>query len=462
MKRLKAEDIIDLEIFIQNDQRNSEEYKRNRDFKIFSKIDDSKKQSEITLLKSWIEGMRVLFPKHSAGFVASIVFKLFSLVLFLIGALLIGLPLANAFFVRSADGSSINVSFFFITCVLIPLVLLFSAVFFAKFFGEIIDLAISAILNKIFKNSGGLRAIYATNKKWILLKGAICAQYFGLGIAVGIFATQFFRPTFNEYKYGWQTTLPQYVSSERMYSFVKTVALPWRIFAGEGVGYPSFEQIAASKIISDSAPVVQGESAPRYETWSVFFIFASLFYGVILRLIILAFYNFKLSRFFGIHRIRNDRKISEILRRMNYASSDSSLNLSPASMEDETDAVALIREDLQPWEGPVFESIKTSIGATNADLLHYNFASEILNETLLPAKHKYKYIALAYLSDDYNEEIFEIIEALVAKFPEAFISVHLLGRLSKPEGVFHAPPPVEKSWWERKINSVSTRNLKLF
>ncbi|MBO6103429.1 MAG: hypothetical protein J6P03_09300, partial [Opitutales bacterium] len=72
-----------------------------------------------------------------------------------------------------------------------------------------------------------------------------------------------------------------------------------------------------------------------------------------------------------------------------------------------------------------------------------------------------KNVAFVCLADDYNEEAFETIQNLVNAYPESFVSVYLLGRLSKADGAFRAPLPVEKSWWERKVNSISSRNLKL-
>ena len=73
-----------------------------------------------------------------------------------------------------------------------------------------------------------------------------------------------------------------------------------------------------------------------------------------------------------------------------------------------------------------------------------------------------KNLAFVYLADDYNEEVFENIENLVNRYPDKFISVHLLGKLSKADAKFLPPLPVDKSWWERKVNSISSRNIKLF
>ena len=461
MKRLKTEDIIDLEIFVHRDEAESDDYKVGRDFKIYTQADAIAKRDELSLLYHWIRSMRAIRGGRSAGALAAICFKLFSVGLFAAGALLVGMPVANAFFVQVGEGELINVSYFFFSCILLPFALLLTAFFLSPLIGELVDMAISAILNKYFKRSGGLRTVYSHNKKWLMLKCAICAQYLGIGIAVGIFATQLFKSMFNEYEYGWRTTLPQYVTAERVHTFVKTVSLPWSLFAGEGSGYPSLEQVRNSHISAAQDAGLENPSA-RYEAWAVFFILSSFVYGVLLRTLIQCVYRLRISRTFGIHRIRNDRKVSEIMRRMIYSSKDSTLELSGAQESEASDTLLILRKDLDNWRDTIIDETQKLMGVQNAEVFNYDFGRELLAcdfESLARGK---KNLAFVYLSDDYNAEVFENIEALVDRFPDKFISVRLLGRLSKKDGIFHAPPPVEKSWWERKINSVSSRNLKLF
>ena len=462
MKRLKAEDIIDLEIYAHADGRESEDYKVARDFKIYSEADALARRSEMSLLAHWIRSMRKIRGGRSAGSVAALCFKLFSVALFLAGAALVGAPLAHAVFVEVGQGGLLNVSYFFFTCVLLPFLLLVSAVFLAPLLGELVDMAVSAVLARFFSGSGGLRALYSSNRKWLMLKGAICAQYLGIGVAAGIFCTQLARPMFNGYEYGWRTTLPQYVTAGRVHAFVKAVALPWSPFAGEGVGYPSLKQVEDSRISpSGDAPSVENPDA-RYEVWSVFFILSSFTYGLLLRVLALLYYKFRISRSFGVHRIRNDRRVSDIMRRMAYSSRDLSGEPAGVSEAAGSDTVIVLRRDLDPWRETIAGGVKGLLGVRSADDFGYDFGRELFGCDFEAAVRGKKNIAFVYLSDDYNAEVFETLEALVDKFPEKFVSVHLLGRLSKKDGVFHAPPPVEKSWWERKINSVSSRNLRLF
>ena len=176
----------------------------------------------------------------------------------------------------------------------------------------------------------------------------------------------------------------------------------------------------------------------------------------------MGFSYYKISRTFGVNRIRNDRKISEILRRMRFADRDSSVNLDGASAQNSSETALLLRADLAGYAGAILPKVKTSLNDSEVEVVDYSFGVEIFSDEILGRVRGKKNIALAFLADDYNEETFENIENLVNKFPEKFLSVHILGRLSKAEGAFRPPTATEKSWWARKINSVSSRNIKLF
>lgn len=490
MKRLNSEDIIDLELFIKSDELLSPEAKAARDFKIFESASERDKKDEISLLRHWISEMRALKTGVSKGRAAEGIFKALSAILFLLGMFLIGVPLANAFFVEAGSDGEINVSYFFFSCVLAQFILVLSAVFFAPRLAYFADFLASKILDAFFGARGGLMGLYSSNRSWFLLKGAFAAQCLGFGIVCGIFFTQLFRPAFNEYRYGWRTTLPNFITPARVHNFAKTVALPWSIFAGEGCGYPSLEQVEDSRIIldspaadvSDNAGVSSqnsndsseaanaadggeaskiGENTPKYEAWAVFFILSSLFYGVLARAAFLLWLKFKISRVFGPHRIRNDRRAAEILHRLAYASCNPALSAQTGGFGDVSSLAVLLRADLDPWHGSILEGVKKALSLPDAEIVSYNFGFELFEGAQREKIASKKNVAFVCLADDYNEEAFETIQNLVNAYPESFVSVYLLGRLSKADGAFRAPLPVEKSWWERKVNSISSRNLKL-
>lgn len=480
MKRLTSEDIIDLELFIRADAKESEDYKSSRDFKIYSSASDEDKRDKMSLLKHWIREMRTIKGASALGGVIENTFKFFSGILFLAGLLFVGIPLANAFFVETDSSGVINVSYFFFSCIFAQFVLLLSAIFFAPMLAFWVDTLISKILDKFFSAKGSLNALYSTNKNWILMKGAFAAQCLGFGVACGIFLTQLFRPAFNEYHYGWRTTMPNYITSARVESFVSAVSLPFAIFGGEGATYPSLEQVDSSRITdvslaeksqnlkteseqgSDSSQSQNVEKNPKYEAWAVFFILSSFFYGVIVRGAFLIYIKVKLSRVFGEHRIRNDRKVAEILHRLTFASFNSTIPLRSMANEDSSSLAILIRSDLATFKENISNDVCKSLCLENADFVFYSFCRELFDDKVAESFASKKNIAFVCLADDYNEEIFENIQAFINRYPDKFISVHLLGRLSKQDGTFRPPLPVEKSWWERKMNSISTRNLKLY
>ncbi|MBO7521727.1 MAG: hypothetical protein J6T16_05765, partial [Opitutales bacterium] len=149
------------------------------------------------------------------------------------------------------------------------------------------------------------------------------------------------------------------------------------------------------------------------------------------------------------------------LRRMRFADCDKSLGL-PGARQDFSDTALLLRGDLAGYGGAILPMVKTALNDSQIEVVNYSFGAEIFSDEILARIGGKKNIAIAFLADDYNEEIFENIENLVNKFPEKFLSVHILGRLSKAQGAFRPPASTEKSWWARKINSISSRNIKLF
>ncbi len=87
-KYLNSDEIIDLELFINEDKSESEDYKNNRDFQFYCESSDYDKSKEITLLSFWIEKMRKLSKKISIGKFTKAIFILSCLFLITRGAFL--------------------------------------------------------------------------------------------------------------------------------------------------------------------------------------------------------------------------------------------------------------------------------------------------------------------------------------------------------------------------------------
>lgn len=110
------------------------------------------------------------------------------------------------------------------------------------------------------------------------------AHQLGLGLIGGIvIAIASFR-LLSYQDYGWQTHTA-WLTTERAHSIVRSVALPWDAFAGDGAGYPSLEQIRNTRIFRQSASSEPNPSASV--AWSSFLFWSSLVYGLIPRLLLM-------------------------------------------------------------------------------------------------------------------------------------------------------------------------------
>ncbi len=471
---LKPDEIIDLEVFIADDEKESAEYKKSRDFSFYSKAPDSAKANQTSLLRYWIAKMRG--GSFSVGMLANWFLRIFSAVLFLIGILL-GYGMAGRFFGIGEASHTVNIAIFAFSCVLVPLVLFFSAIFVAPKAGICIDKLAALLVSKILKK-GAVYAAFCQNRKWIFLKGALCAQYLGLGVVFGIFFTQLSNQMCKRYEYCLETTLPSFVSDSAVYNTAKIAALPWAAFWGEGVGFPSLRQVALSrKTPIDSAPQTAeaqnaanagnaGEPLPSVadisEVWARFFLLCAFCYGIFLRVLVFVITKFRVSGCFGKHRLLNDRKINEILSRMEVASSCAD-DWQSLKSDADCDNMLMLRSDMLPLAAAIKNEIASKAQVAASNIFKYDFLSDIFGDgNFEKEQSRYKTINLACFSDDYNEEVFENIENIVNAYPDKFVNIILLGRYNSGESSFAEPLAVEKSWWQRKINSVCTRNLKLF
>ena len=471
---LKTDEIIDLEVFIADDEKESAEYKKSRDFSFYSKAPDYAKANHTALLRYWIAQMRG--NAFSVGMLSNWLLRIFSAVLLLVG-ILFGYGMAGRFFGIDSNSVSVNIIIFAFSCVIVPLVLFFSAIFVAPKIGVCLDKLAALLVSKILKK-GAVYAAFCQNRKWIFLKGALCAQYFGLGIVCGIFFTQLSNQMSKKYEYNLETTLPSFVSDNAVYNSAKIAALPWAAFWGEGIGYPSARQVAlcrkdakntSSQTAAPQPEAVAGnsENAPLSnadisEIWARFFLLCALFYGIFLRVLVFVVTKFRISRCFGKHRLLNDRKINEILSRMEVSSSSAD-DWQSLKSDADCDNMLMLRGDMLQIAAAIKNEIAAKAQVSSCNVFKYDFLSDVFgDENFEKEQLKYKTINLACFSDDYNEEVFENIENIVNAYPNKFVNIILLGRYNSNESSFAEPLAVEKSWWQRKINSVCTRNLKLF
>lgn len=119
------------------------------------------------------------------------------------------------------------------------------------------------------------------------------AHQLGLGVMGGIvIAIASFR-LFSYQDYGWQTHTAC-LTPEKTHSIVMAIAVPWDGFTGDGIGYPSLDQIRNTRIFRNSPSSVANPSASI--AWSSFLFWSSFVYGFLPRLLLLFFGRVVLRR----------------------------------------------------------------------------------------------------------------------------------------------------------------------
>ncbi len=117
----------------------------------------------------------------------------------------------------------------------------------------------------------------------------IPAQVFGVAFNVGVIATTIMLEWFTDIAFGWGTSLAAH--PQTMFDLVRVIASPWSWLFGEGVGYPTLEQIEGSRIYLEQWASAAASFKPDPEhlrSWRWFLVLAVFTYGLLPRLILLA------------------------------------------------------------------------------------------------------------------------------------------------------------------------------
>ncbi|MBK1701151.1 DUF2868 domain-containing protein [Thiococcus pfennigii] len=111
----------------------------------------------------------------------------------------------------------------------------------------------------------------------------IPAQVFGVAFNVGAILATVSLEWFTDLAFGWGSSL--HVDPRTIYEIARLIALPWSPFFGEGVGYPSLDQIAGSRIVlKDPLFILHAEDL---RSWGLFLILSLVTYGLLPRLALL-------------------------------------------------------------------------------------------------------------------------------------------------------------------------------
>ena len=111
----------------------------------------------------------------------------------------------------------------------------------------------------------------------------IPAQIFGIGFNVGAILITIALEWFTDLAFGWGSALN--VQPETIHSIAHAVALPWSWLFGEGVGFPTLEQVAGTRInLKDPLYLLNAE---HLRSWRWFLVLSVFTYGLVPRLVML-------------------------------------------------------------------------------------------------------------------------------------------------------------------------------
>jgi hypothetical protein len=132
--------------------------------------------------------------------------------------------------------------------------------------------------------AGLLQSHYALYGPASYLPVLIAAQVFGIGFNLGAISTTVALEWFSDLAFGWGSALD--VQPQTVHDLTRFIALPWSWAFGEGLGYPTLEQIAGSRIyLKDPLSTLD---ADHLRAWRWFLVLAVATYGLLPRLLLLA------------------------------------------------------------------------------------------------------------------------------------------------------------------------------
>ncbi|MFB1486205.1 MULTISPECIES: DUF2868 domain-containing protein [unclassified Thiocapsa] len=134
---------------------------------------------------------------------------------------------------------------------------------------------------------GLLKSQYAVYGPVAYLPLLIPAQIFGVAFNIGVILTTLLLEWFTDLAFGWGSTLN--VHPQTIFDMTRLIALPWSWLLGEGIGYPSLEQVAGSRIFLEhwaSATPTFKPDPVHLRSWGSFLVLAVTTYGLLPRLML--------------------------------------------------------------------------------------------------------------------------------------------------------------------------------
>ncbi|TCT20845.1 DUF2868 domain-containing protein [Thiobaca trueperi] len=144
------------------------------------------------------------------------------------------------------------------------------------------------VRERALATQGLLKSQYAVYGAVSYLPLLIPAQVFGVAFNVGVILTTVMLEFFTDLAFGWGSSLVAH--AQTVHDIVRVIASPWSWLFGEGIGYPTLEQIEGSRVnLAQWASATSGAGLdPEHlHSWRWFLVLAVFTYGLLPRLILL-------------------------------------------------------------------------------------------------------------------------------------------------------------------------------
>ena len=363
----KIEDLIDFEYYRMKDKGGLGEDQETRDRAIFGEYEGKSDRSQ--LFRYWLERMRTRSKgDHPPGAIVRSVFAIVALLSAVIGLMSGG---GVAYATLQYDGTvPVNVATFFGFLVLPQLILtllllgfvvvgcLFRRSIATFYFGpRAMMLGVCRFVWNVYVKYASPAAAKRDDLLWssrmfneivrqnhgiVTVRVFRWVQQFGVFFNLAILLCSGVLLMFSDRAFGWQSSLTD--SPAVVSKIVNVVAWPWEQWLGEGIGYPSQDQIEGSHIVlrDREKPLEAG----HLTSWWPFLLLGIVFYGLIPRLVAWA-----IAGFFEV-RILRDLRFDSVLYRPLWE------RMHSASLQSSGNPIAAVSTDAAP--GPVSDNAPPS------------------------------------------------------------------------------------------------------
>jgi len=300
----KISDVIDFEWFLAEDGDVDDAALRVRDGEIFARISTSAAQpppkDRKDVLRAWLEARRSETSETPPGEYFLTAWQLLSTLSALAGAA-IGMSVATAVLLAYTGDEPVNVAWFFACTVGIQWLILAVALLiwllrrtthlFEDFhpLRRLLSGLLWSLSTALHQLPGERRERMRARLMSIRRKGEIfqlmvwpllmVTQIFGVFFNVGVLIA-LLLPLGRDVAFGWQSTLK--TSPETAYRLVSSIAAPWSFLPN---AHPTHDDVVQSRFSYSEG--IKSLSLPAMTSWWPFLFYATLFYGFLVRLLLL-------------------------------------------------------------------------------------------------------------------------------------------------------------------------------